>query len=216
MIKKKFSVTLITCICAAALVLSGCSSSSGSAGSGSGGSAEIQKLIEGSLEYIRENTQTVDMYDQAEFAFETWIGHSDDVKKLSQRNDYAGPMMELYMDSELPPYEASDTAMDTFKEQELMEVFLSQSSACRQLNEGDRNKLVKRMISNAMARENKEAYVLNYSSAFFKNIEWQGSDNEWYDAMRSMELDSGEKRFLDKFYAECDNVQSMKQANGAN
>lgn len=214
MIKKKIRVGLFLCVCASALLLSGCTDSKSSSRTGSKNNEEVQKLIEGSLEYIRENTETVDMWEEAEFAFEMWTGHSDAVKSLSERDDYAGIMMDMYMSSELPPHEVTDAAFKTFKEQELMEVFLSQSSACRQLSKDDRQKLVKRMIANAVARKNKEAYVVFYSSAFFKNIEWQGPDNEWYDAMRSMKFDRSEDRFMAEFYAECDGVQRMKEFNG--
>lgn len=214
MIKKKNWLGLLLCVCAAVLLLAGCSKSKSTSGSGTEENEEVKKLIEGSLEYIRENPETVDMWEQAEFAFESWVGHSDDIKSLSERDDYAGAMMDMYMSAELPPHEATVTAMKTFKEQELMEVFLSQSGACGQLSKYDRQKLVKRMIANAIARENKEAYVLGYSSAFFKNIEWQGPDNEWYDAMRSMKLDRSEDRFMAEFYAECDMVQRWKEDNG--
>ncbi len=214
MIMKKHLVKLLVGLCAAVTLLAGCSRSGSSSGNGAGTDGEVQRLIEGSLEYIRENAQTVDMWEQAEYAFEAWTEHSDDVKSLSERDDYARPMMDMYIASELPPYEAGDDASKTFREQELMEVFLSQSSACGQLSEDDRHELVKRMISNAMARENKEAYVLDYSSAFFKNIEWQGSSNEWYGAMRSMEFNDSEKKFMEQFYADCDAVQSYKAAMG--
>lgn len=213
MIKKKFGLGLLLCVCAAVLLFAGCSKSKSTSGSGSKENEEVKKLIEGSLEYIRENGQTVDEWEQAEFAFESWKSYSDAVKSLSERDDYAGMMMDMYMSAELPLHEATDTAMRTFKEQELMEVFLSQSSACGQLSKDDRQKLVKRMIANAIARENKEAYVLYYNSAFFKNIEWQGSDNEWYDAMRTMKFDHSEDRFMAEFYAECDMVQYIKEAN---
>lgn len=214
MIKKKFGLGLLLCVCVAVLLLAGCSKSKSTEGSGAEENEEVKKLIEGSLEYIRENPETVDMWEQAEFAFESWIGHSDAVKSLSERDDYAGMMMDMYMSAELPPHEATDASMRTFKEQELMEVFLSQSGACGQLSKDDRQKLVKRMIANAIARENKEAYVLCYNSAFFKNIEWQGSDNEWYDAMRTMEFDGSESRFIAKFYSECDMVQHIKEVDG--
>ena len=214
MIKKKIWSGLLLCACAAVLVLTGCSKSKSTSSGGAEENEEVKKLIEASLEYIRENGQTVDEWEQAEPAFESWIAHSDAVKSLSERDDYAGMMMDMYMSSELPPHEATDAAMKTFKEQELMEVFLSQSSACGQLSKDDRQRLVKRMIANAVARENKEAYVLYYSSAFFKNIEWQGSSNEWYDAMRSMEFTGGEQWFMGRFYSECDMVQHMKEFNG--
>lgn len=214
MIKKKNWLGLLLCVCAAVLLLAGCSKSKSTSGSGAEENEEVKKLIEGSLEYIRENPETVDMWEQAEFAFESWVGHSDDIKSLSERDDYAGAMMDMYMSAELPPHEATVTAMKTFKEQELMEVFLSQSGACGQLSKYDRQKLVKRMIANAIARENKEAYVLGYNSAFFKNIEWQGSDNEWYHAMRTMKFDRSEDRFMAEFYAECDMVQRWKEDNG--
>lgn len=214
MIQKKIGFRLLLCVCAAVLLFAGCSKSKSTSGSGAKENEEVRRLIEGSLEYICENGQTVDEWEQAEPAFESWIAHSDAVKSLSERDDYAGMMMDLYMSSKLPPHEATDAAMRTFKEQELMEVFLSQSSACGQLSKEDRQKLVKRMIANAVVRENKEAYVLYYSSAFFKNIEWQGSSNAWYDAMRSMEFTSGEQCFMDRFYSECDGVQYMKKLNG--
>ncbi|MBD5156386.1 MAG: hypothetical protein HDT13_01930 [Butyrivibrio sp.] len=214
MIKKKIWSGLLLCACVAVLLFAGCSKSKSTASGGVKENEEVKKLIEASLEYIRENGQTVDEWEQAEPAFESWIAHSDAVKSLSERDDYAGMMMDMYMSSELPPHEATDAAMKTFKEQELMEVFLSQSSACGQLSKDDRQKLVKRMIANAIARENKEAYVLYYSSAFFKNIEWQGSSNEWYDAMRSMEFTSGEQWFMGRFYSECDAVQKWKADNG--
>ena len=214
MIKKKIWSGLLLFACMAVLVLAGCSKSKSTADSGAKENEEVKKLIEASLEYIRENGQTVDEWEEAEFAFESWIAHSDAVKSLSERDDYAGMMMDMYMSSKLPPHEYNDATTRTFKEQQLMEVFLSQSSACGQLSKDDRQNLVKRMIANAVARENKEAYVLAYNSAFFKNIEWQGSSNEWYDAMRSMEFDRDESRFIAKFYGECDMTQKWKADSG--
>ena len=214
MIKKKIWSGLLLCACAAVLVLTGCSKSKSTSSGGAEENEEVKKLIEASLEYIRENGQTVDEWEEAEFAFESWIAYSDAVKSLSERDDYAGMMMDMYMSSKLPPHEYNDATTRTFKEQQLMEVFLSQSSACGQLSKDDRQNLVKRMIANAVARENKEAYVLAYNSAFFKNIEWQGSSNEWYDAMRSMEFDRDESRFIAKFYGECDMTQKWKADNG--
>ena len=214
MIKKKIWSGLLLCACMAVLVLAGCSKSKSTADSGAKENEEVKKLIEASLEYIRENGQTVDEWEQAEPAFESWIAHSDAVKSLSERDDYAGMMMDMYMSSELAPYEHTDAAFRTFREQQLMEVFLSQSSACGQLSKDDRQRLVKRMIANAVAREYKEAYVVAYNSAFFKNIEWQGSSNEWYDAMRSMEFTSGEQWYMGRFYSMCDMVQHMKEFNG--
>ena len=214
MIKKKIWSGLLLCACAAVLVLTGCSKSKSTSSDGAEENEEVKKLIEASLEYIRENGQTVDEWEQAEFAFESWIAHSDAVKSLSERDDYAGMMMDMYMSSELAPYEHTDAAFRTFREQQLMEVFLSQSSACGQLSKDDRQRLVKRMIANAVAREYKEAYVVAYNSAFFKNIEWQGSSNEWYDAMRSMEFTSGEQWYMGRFYSMCDMVQHMKEFNG--
>ncbi len=165
------------------------------------------QLIDEALQYVKDEPMSVDVWEQAEFALDYWVKNCDAVSELIERDDYAELIMDIYMDSELPPYEATDSNLQDFRMMEFEEVMLSQDSACSQLSESRQKELVKQIACNAQRRIAEEAYVLYYASAFFKNIEWQGTDNAWYNTIKEMErtgFSDEENQYIDNFYDSCD------------
>lgn len=174
------------------------------------------ELIETALEYVKDEPMTVDLWEQAEAALNHWIKNCDAVSELVDRDDYAELIMDIYIDSELPPYETGGDNLYRFKMMEFEEVMLSQDSACRQLSEEQRAEVVKKVIYNAQKRTDKAAYVLHYSNAFFVNLEWQGTDNAWYNAIKEMDrtqFSNEENQYIDNFYSRCDGTPQTVESH---
>ena len=211
-------ITIVMCM------LSGCTKKSGTSnGSTEGvsvttGESEISEtdegntistsqLIDKALQYVKDESMSVDVWEQATYALDYWSKNCEAIAELLERDDYAELIMDIYMNSEPPANEITEANFQAFRMMEFEEVMLSQNSACRQLDASQQKELVRQMTANALKRIAKETFVIHYSSAFIKNIEWYGTDNEWYDTIKNMDLSDfsdEEKQYIENFYERCD------------
>ncbi len=160
--------------------------------------SELAELIEEIKEYAATDHDLYSVYNLPDYPLEVWSTECEALGKLLQRDDYAVPVMELYMEAELPAYSKKMLPQEEyakFRLAEILELALAQSSACEQLSDGQRLNLVSKMLENAQLRKDKVVYGSKWSG-FFWYILWHKEDSAWYKVLYELPIEGEKLEFM--------------------
>ncbi len=161
--------------------------------------SELAGLIEEIKEYAGTDHDHYAAYNLPDYPLEVWSTECEALGKLLQRDDYAAPMMELYMEAELPAYSKKTLPQEEytkFRMAEILELVLAQSSVCEQLNDAQRLELVNKLLENARLRKDHEAYCVVQWSGFFWYILWHKEDSAWYKVLYELPIEGEKLEFM--------------------